>query len=70
MTTHHHIIPEGSHLRRLANGDILLTLPAALVPYLCVPASIQQPVRFAFLNEPVEPCLEQVAREFVFSQKR
>jgi beta-galactosidase beta subunit len=56
-------IPEGSTLQRLNNGDILITLPGAAVPYLCVQRDSK--VRKAIVKEPVDASLAEAARLYV-----
>lgn len=57
------IIPEGSTLKRMKNGDVLITFPGAMISTLCVQAD--QQVRRAIVPEPVEEALAEAARQYV-----
>lgn len=57
------MIPEGSTLRRMKNGDILITWPGKVVPLLCVQKD--QTVRRAIIREPVDEKLAAAARDYV-----
>jgi hypothetical protein len=56
-------IPEGSTLKRMKNGDVLITFPGAMISTLCVQAD--QQVRRAIVPEPVEASLAEAARQYV-----
>ena len=57
------MIPEGSTLQQMRNGDVLITYPGAMVPTLCVQKD--QYVRRAIVREPIEEPLAQAARQYV-----
>lgn len=57
------VIPEGSTLQTLANGDVLITLPGADVPTYCVQKD--RNVRIAIARDPVEEAIAQAARDYV-----
>lgn len=57
------MIPEGSTLRRMSNGDVLITWPGQVVPLLCVQKD--QQVRRAIIREPVDAQLAEAARQYV-----
>jgi beta-galactosidase beta subunit len=56
-------IPEGSTLKQMKNGDVLITFPGAMISTLCVQAD--QHVRRAIVPEPVEESLAEAARQYV-----
>lgn len=56
-------IPEGSLLQRLANGDVLITLPGGRVPSYCVQRDGK--VRMAIVRDPVDEATAQAARDYV-----
>lgn len=56
-------IPEGSMLQRLANGDVLITLPGGRVPSYCVQKDRR--VRMAIVRDPVDEVTAQAARDYV-----
>ena len=57
------MIPEGSTLRRMKNGDILITWPGSMIPSLCVQKD--QKVRRAIIREPVDEQVAEAARQYV-----
>ena len=56
-------IPEGSTLKKMKNGDVLITFPGAMISTLCVQKD--QHVRRAIVQEPVEEPLAEAARQYV-----
>ena len=56
-------IPAGAVVRRLKNGDRLITYPGAALPALCVPA--RGDVRTAITRAAVRPDIAESARRFV-----
>jgi hypothetical protein len=56
-------IPEGSTLKQMKNGDVLIRFPGAMISTLCVQAD--QHVRRAIVPEPVEEPLAEAARQYV-----
>jgi hypothetical protein len=57
------MIPQGVTLRSIPNGDVFLTWPGAMVPYLCVQKD--QRVSIAFVRDPVNADLAEAARQYV-----
>lgn len=59
-------IPEGATLQRVGK-DVLITLPGAAAPYLCV--QDDQKVRTAITRHPVDDDLANAARKYVSQHK-
>jgi hypothetical protein len=59
-------IPEGATLQRVGE-DVLITLPGAAAPYLCVQGD--QKVRTAITRHPVDDDLADAARKYVNQHK-
>lgn len=57
------LIPEGSSLQRLTDGNILITYPGAPVPSLCVQPD--ERVRTAITRLPVTSDMANAARRYV-----
>lgn len=60
-------IPVGAVVRRLKNGDRLITFPGAALPALCVPA--RGAVRTAITRMSVPREIAEIARRYVESSE-